>query len=117
MRDGTDCAHLLRAYVRAWPAWLGGEGDAKRNGFKYHTQSQRSGDLGSKHGFPCDSRPRESATGTWGYHEYRFADRATYERARLQVKSWDTGIAVSVLEIQESLRPVYQAGLFTGGGV
>lgn len=45
MRDGTDCARLLRAFVRAWPHWLGGEGDAKRNGFKYHTASQRCGEL------------------------------------------------------------------------
>ena len=116
MRDDTDCAHLLRAYVRAWPAWLGGEGDAKRNGFKYHTQSQRSGDLGSKHGFPVDSRRRESATQVWNYHEYRLKDRATFEHARLQVKSWDTCVDVKTLEAQESLRPVYQSGLFRGGG-
>ena len=45
MRPDTDCGHLLRAYVRAWPAWLGGEADGKARGFKYHTQSQRSGDL------------------------------------------------------------------------
>lgn len=115
MKDGTDCAHLLRAYVRAWPAWLGGEGDGKRNGFKYHTQSQRSGDLTHKHGFPVESRRRETATQSWPYHEFRLKDAATYERARLQVKAWVTGIDVATLEIQESLRPM-QAGLFGGGG-
>ena len=41
--------------------------------------------------------------------------RADTDCARLLVKSWETGVAVEVLEIQESLRPT-QAGLFTGGG-
>ena len=59
MRDGTDCAALLRAYVRAWPAWLGGYDESRRWGFKFHTQSQRSGDLWSKHGFLVVSRRRE----------------------------------------------------------
>lgn len=111
MRDGTDCAHLLRAYVRAWPAWLGGYEESRRWGFKFHTQSQRSGDLGSKHGFPVVSQRREGED----YHEYRFRDAATYERAWLQVKAWDAGMSVATLEAQES-RHVYQAGLFTGGG-
>ena len=113
MRPDTDCARLLRAYVRAWPRWLGGEGDAKRNGFKYHTMSQRSGDLTHKHGFPIESRYQPSR---WGYSQYRFRDDATFQRARLQVKSWDTGVDVATLEAQESLRPMYQPGLFTGGG-
>jgi len=107
MRDGTDGANLLRAYVRAWPRWLGGEGDAKRNGFKFHTQSQRSTDLRLKHGFPCDSHRRHGQQ----YWEFRLADEATFHRARLQVKAWDTGVSVDVLEIQEQLRPMYQPGL------
>ena len=110
MRPDTDCAHLLRAYVRAWPEWRGGNDESWYYGFKFHTQSQRSGELGSKHGFPCESRRREGVC----YHEYRLKDRATYEHARLQVKSWDTCVDVKTLEAQESLRPV-QAGLFTGG--
>ena len=112
MRPDTDCAHLLRAYVRAWPAWLGGYDESRRWGFKFHTQSQRSGDLGSKHGFPCESRRREGKA----FHEYRLASQVVYFHAQLEVKSWATGIDVATLEAQESLRPVYQPGLFTGGG-
>ena len=113
MRPDTDCAHLLCAYVRAWPAWLGGYDESRRGGFKFHTQSQRSGDLGSKHGFSVVSRRRAGEV----FYEYRLKDGATYERARLQVKAWATGIDLKTLEAQESLRPMYQPGLFTGGGV
>ena len=112
MRDGTDCANLLRAYVGAWPRDIGGYKDGARLGFKFHTQSQRSGELGSKHGFPCVSRRREGED----YHEYRFKDRATFERARLQVKAWDMGMPVATLAAQESLRPVRQEALALAGG-
>jgi len=112
MRDGTDCANLLRAYVGAWPRDIGGYKDGARLGFKSHTQSQRSGDLGTKHGFPTKPMERHG-DGLW---RCQLKDRATFERARLQVKAWDMGMPVATLEAQESLRPVYQAGLFTGGG-
>ena len=90
MRPDTDCAALLRAYVQAWPVWLGGYDESRRWGFKFHTQSQRSGDLGSKHGFPCESQRREGEA----FSEYRFKDEATYRLAALAVELWgiDAGI-------------------------
>ncbi|MCK4513001.1 hypothetical protein KAW64_14745 [bacterium] len=112
MRNGTDCAALLRAYVRAWPLDIGGYEDGERHGFKFHTQSQRSGELHRIHRFPTTPMTKHS-DGTW---KNQLGGPVAYERARLQVKSWATGIPVADLEIQESLRPVYQPGLFTGGG-
>ena len=105
MRPDTDCAALLRAYVRAWPAWLGGYDESRRWGFKFHTQSQRSGDLGSKHGFPVVSRRRAGED----YHEYRLKDEATYRLAALAVELWDIDAAIERGRAQGALA-------LTGGG-
>ena len=112
MRPTTQCGRMLGALAQAWPCWIGGYRDGREHGFSWHTASQRCGELTHKHGFPVVSRRREGEV----FYEYRLKDGATYERARLQVKAWATGIDVATLEAQESLRPMYQPGLFTRGG-
>lgn len=99
MRDGTDSAHLLRAYVRAWPRRIGGEADGAEFGFKWHTQSQRNGELDRFHGFKTVGGKPEGGN-TW---KYQLASQAVYFSAQLEMKSWETG-------------DVYQSGLFGGGG-
>ena len=113
MRRNTQCGRLLHAYVLTYPRWVGGRADGRRYDFSWHTQSQRSGELRDDHGFPCVSQRRRGEQ----FSEYRLKDEATFHRARLLVKSWETGVAVEVLEIQESLRPMRQEALaLTGGG-
>ena len=84
MRPDTDCGRLCHALVKTYPSWIGGEADGKRYGFKYHTQSQRSGELHRHHGLECEPRRREGQR----YSEYRFIDDATFQRARSIVHLW-----------------------------
>ena len=107
MRRNTQCGRLLHALVLTYPRWIGGAADGRRYDFSWHTQSQRSGELRDDHGFPCVSQRRRGEQ----FSEYRIKDEATFHRARLLVKSWETGVDVKTLEAQESLRPLYQPGL------
>ena len=86
MRRNTQCGRLLHAYVLTYPRWIGGRADGTRYDFSWHTQSQRSGELRDDHGFPCVSQRRRGEQ----FSEYRIKDEATFQRARLLVKSWET---------------------------
>ena len=96
VRENSDVGRLLRAYVEAYPRKVGGEADGKRYGFKYHTQSQRSGDL-TKRGFPTIGTKRKGED----YKEYRFNGPLVFADARRLVKSWDSGLSVEEVEAQE----------------
>ena len=91
--ENTDVGRLLRAYVDAYPRKIGGEADGKQYGFKYHTQSQRSGDL-TKRGFPTVGTTRKGED----YKEYRFTGPLVFDRARLLVRAWDAGLTIETME-------------------
>lgn len=88
MRDLTDCACLIRAYVRAWPRFIGGEIDGRVLGFKFHTQSQRNSELERIHGYPTAGYEPDGG-GTW---RFQLASSLIYQRACFQVEAWDRGV-------------------------
>ena len=96
MADGTDCANLLRAYVRAWPLDIGGSADGARFRFKFHTQSQRNSDLEHRHGFEVGDGKSPKEGGAW---KWQLASRRVLLKARRQVLSWDTGIPLEELAL------------------
>lgn len=96
VRENSDAGRLLRAYVDVYPRKVGGETDGKRYGFKYHTQSQRSGDL-TKRGFPVLGTKRKGED----YKEYRFTDPLVFDRARLLVRAWDAVLTVETMDRRE----------------
>lgn len=97
MRDGTDAANLLRAYVRAWPRDIGGSVDGEKLGFKFHTQSQRNSDL-ADYGYPTTDGKRPKKGGAWSW---QLESRLVFLEARRQVLSWDSGIPLD--ELREAL--------------
>ena len=103
VRENTDVGLLLRAYVEAYPRKIGGYEESRLYGFKFHTQSQRSGDL-TKRGFPVKGTRREGEE----YHEFRFSDVRGLREASLLVRSWDSGLTVNELREQDSVISVGQ---------
>lgn len=93
VRENSDVGRLLRAYVEAYPRKVGGEADGQLYGFKYHTQSQRSGDL-TKRGFPTVGTFRKGED----YKEYRFKGPLVFDRARLLVRAWAAGLTVETMD-------------------
>lgn len=101
MRDKSDCACLIRAYVRAWPRFIGGETDGRALGFKFHTQSQRNGDLGRTHGYQTVRAIPDHG----GCHTFQLASGLVYQRACFQVEAWDRGVPLAEVTASHATDP------------
>ena len=104
IKDRTDVGRLLRAYVVTFPRWIGGYEESRTYDFKFHTQSQRSGDC-SRRGYPVVGRQRDGED----YHEFRLKDYPSFLKAWELVKSWDMDCTVEEVRAI-GLRPALSVG-------
>lgn len=106
LRRGSQGARLLRVLVMGWPGYVGGPYEF---GNDFHKAASRMGDQLKPRGFTTVSRKRTRES----WQEYRFLDDFTYWMAAAQVRSWDTGEDVEVLDAEVRKRII---AAITGGG-